>query len=126
MAGRMASPARRSSVARRRRSLFLAREVGGDTLMALTVQARLADAATALEGARLLVEYEHSWPALSYVAAAAVDITGACHQLTGALGYTLDYPLQRRSRRVRAMRSWADWAADAATRDTIEKEVRSR
>jgi Acyl-CoA dehydrogenase, C-terminal domain len=77
------------------------------------VQSRLADAATALEGARLLATREHSWAALSYAAAAATEVTAACHQLTGALGYTLDYPLQRRSRRARAMRSWADWAADA-------------
>jgi hypothetical protein len=95
------------------------REAFGSTLDALpSVQARLADAATVLEGARLLVEHEHSWAALSYVAAAAVNITGACHQLTGALGYTLDYPLQRRSRRARVMRSWVEWAADVATSST--------
>jgi hypothetical protein len=99
------------------------REAFGSTLDALpSVQARLADAATALAGARLLVEHEHSWAALSYVATAAVDITGACHQLTGALGYTLDYPLQRRSRRARAMRSWAEWAADVATSSTGTEE----
>jgi hypothetical protein len=92
------------------------RRAFGSTLDALEgVQGRLADAATELEGARLLVEHEHSWPALSHAGAVAVDVTKACHQLTGALGYTLDYPLQRRSRRARAMRSWADWAADAAT-----------
>jgi hypothetical protein len=92
------------------------REAFGSTLDALQgVQARLADASTALEGASLLVEHEHSWAALSHVAAVAVDVTAICHQLTGALGYTLEYPLQRRSRRARAMRSWADWAADGAT-----------
>lgn len=79
------------------------------------VQSRLADAATALEGVRLLAEREHSWAALSYAAAAAAEVTAACHQLTGALGYTLEYPLQRWSRRARAMRSWAEWAADACT-----------
>jgi hypothetical protein len=92
------------------------RQAFGSTLDALDgVQGRLADSATALEGARLLVEHEHSWAALSHVAAVAVDVTKACHQLTGALGYTLEYPLQRRSRRARAMRSWAEWAADTAT-----------
>jgi hypothetical protein len=92
------------------------REAFGATLAAReTVQARLADAATALEGARLLVGEEHSWPALSHVARVAVDVTAACHQLTGALGYALEYPLQRRSRRARAIRSWAEWAADATT-----------
>lgn len=79
-----------------------------------SVQAHLADAATALEGTRLLVGEEHSWAALSYAAASAVRITAICHQLTGALGYTLEYPLQRRSRRARAMATWAEACAEAA------------
>jgi hypothetical protein len=92
-----------------------AREAFGAPLAAREViQGRLADCATTLEGIRLLVANDHSWASLSYSAAAAVDITSACHQLTGALGFTLDYPLQRRSRRARAMRAWSDWAADAA------------
>ena len=87
------------------------------------VQSRLADAATALEGVRLLAEREHSWAALSYAAAAGTEVTAACHQLTGALGYTLDYPLQRCSRRARAMRSWAEWAADACASDERHQPV---
>jgi butyryl-CoA dehydrogenase len=87
------------------------------------VQSRLADAATALDGIRLLAGREHSWAALSYAAAACTEITAACHQLTGALGYTLDYPLQRYSRRARAMRSWAEWAADTCTRDERHQPV---
>ena len=100
------------------------REAFGATLDAQPmVQSRLADAATALDGIRLLAEREHSWAALSYAAAAAVEVTAACHQLTGALGYTLDYPLQRYSRRARAMRSWAEWAADTCTRDERHQPV---
>ena len=87
------------------------------------VQSRLADAATALDGIRLLATREHSWAALSYAAAASTEVTAACHQLTGALGYTLDYPLQRYSRRARAMRSWAEWAADTCTRDERHQPV---
>lgn len=91
------------------------REAFGSTLDALeAVQSQLADAATALQGVRLLVADEWSWPALCHAADAAVMVTAICHQLTGALGFTLDYPLQRRSRRARAMRSWAEAAADAA------------
>jgi hypothetical protein len=78
------------------------------------VQGRLADCATALEGIRLLAASDHSWASLCYSADAAVGITSDCHQLMGALGFTLDYPLQRRSRRARAVRAWSDWAADAA------------
>ena len=87
------------------------------------VQSRLADAATALEGVRLLAEREHSWAALSYAGAACTEVTAACHQLTGALGYTLDYPLQRYSRRARAMRSWAEWAADTCASDERHQPV---
>lgn len=92
-----------------------AREAFGTTLDALEpVQSQLADAATALEGVRLLVAGEHSWPALCHAADVAVAVAATCHQLTGALGYTMEYPLQRRSRRARAMRAWAEAAADAA------------
>jgi hypothetical protein len=87
------------------------------------VQSRLADAATALDGIRLLAEREHSWAALSYAAAACTEVTAACHQLTGALGYTLDYPLQRYSRRARAMRSWAEWGADTCASDEGHQPV---
>jgi hypothetical protein len=87
------------------------------------VQSRLADAATALEGVRLLAERERSWAALSYAGAACTEVTAACHQLTGALGYTLDYPLQRYSRRARAMRSWAEWAADTCASDERHQPV---
>jgi hypothetical protein len=87
------------------------------------VQSRLADAATALEGVRLLAEREHSWAALSYAGTACTEVTAACHQLTGALGYTLDYPLQRYSRRARAMRSWAEWAADTCASDERHQPV---
>lgn len=100
------------------------RQAFGTTLDAQpTVQSRLADAATALDGVRLLAEREHSWAALSYAAAAGTEITAACHQLSGALGYTLEYPLQRRSRRARAMRSWAEWAADACTTEERHQPV---
>ncbi len=94
---------------------LISREAFGRPLAAReSIQGRLADCATALEGMCLLVSNDYSWASLSYSAAAAVDITSACHQLTGALGFTLEYPLQRRSRRARAMRAWSDWAADVA------------
>ncbi len=92
------------------------REAFGSTLDALeAVQSQLADAATAQDGIRLLAVHEHSWPALCHAADAAVAVTATCHQLTGALGFTMEYPLQRRSRRARAMRAWAEAAADAAS-----------
>jgi alkylation response protein AidB-like acyl-CoA dehydrogenase len=30
----------------------------------------------------------------------------ACHQILGGLGFTLEYPLQRYSRRTEALRAW--------------------
>lgn len=92
------------------------RRAFGSTLDAReAVQSRLADLATALEGTRLLVLNDHSWSALGYAAAAAVEVTAGCHQLTGALGFTLAHPLQRRSRRARAMQAFAEAAAEGSS-----------
>jgi len=64
---------------------------GGSLLEIGAVQQRLADAATGATGLLLLAE-----------------VTAECHQIVGAIGYTLDFPLQRYSRRARAVQLWAD------------------
>ena len=85
------------------------RRAFGGTLAALApVQQRLADAATAVDGLALLVEEPPSPAALAYAGAAAVEITASCQQLVGAIGFTLEFPLQRAYRRARAAQLWAD------------------
>jgi len=85
------------------------RRAFGATLAALSpVQQRLADAATAVDGLALLVDEPPSPAALAHAGAAAVEITASCQQLVGAIGFTLEFPLQRAYRRARALALWAD------------------
>jgi butyryl-CoA dehydrogenase len=85
------------------------RRAFGATLAALPpVQQRLADAATAARGLRLLAYDSPGRAALAHAGAAAVEVTTACQQVTGATGFTLEFPLQRAYRRARATGLWAD------------------
>jgi acyl-CoA dehydrogenase-like protein len=85
------------------------RRAFGATLAALApVQQRLADAATATRGLRLLADDEPGRAALAHAGAAAVEVTASCQQVAGAIGFTLEFPLQRAYRRARAAQLWAD------------------
>jgi butyryl-CoA dehydrogenase len=85
------------------------RKAFGATLASLApVQQRLADAATAARGLRLLAHDAPGRAALAHAGAAAVEVTAACQQVTGAIGFTLEFPLQRAYRRARAVQLWAD------------------
>ena len=72
------------------------------------VQQTLADAAALVEGLRLMTLDEPGADELAYAGDAAVRALSSCQQLTGALGFTLEFPLQRAYRRVRASRAWTD------------------
>ena len=85
------------------------RRAFGATLAALApVQQRLADAATAARGLRLLAYDSPGRAALAHAGPAAVDVTAGCQQVVGAIGFTLEFPLQRAYRRARAVQLWAD------------------
>jgi butyryl-CoA dehydrogenase len=85
------------------------RKAFGATLAALApVQQRLADAATAARGLRLLAYDTPGDAALAHAGPAAIEVTAACQQVTGAIGFTLEFPLQRAYRRARAVQLWAD------------------
>jgi Acyl-CoA dehydrogenase, C-terminal domain len=85
------------------------REAFGRPLAALdAVQAHLADAATAADGLELLAAEPATAAALAHAGEAAVAACDACHQVCGALGFTLEFGLGRASRRARALRLWAD------------------
>ncbi|HTE60410.1 MAG TPA: acyl-CoA dehydrogenase family protein [Solirubrobacteraceae bacterium] len=85
------------------------RKAFGGTLASLApVQQRLADAATAARGLSLLAADTPGRAALAHAGAAAVDVTAACQQVAGAIGFTLEFPLQRAYRRARAVQLWAD------------------
>jgi hypothetical protein len=89
------------------------RRAFGSTLAALPpVQQRLADAATTTRGLRLLAAGGPGADALAHAGPAVVDVAAACQQVVGAIGFTLEFPLQRAFRRARALHLWADAALD--------------
>jgi hypothetical protein len=85
------------------------RRAFGSTLAALApVQQLLADAATAVEGVKLLAGEDSEGDALAHAGPAVADACAACHQVTGAIGFTLEYPLHRYTQRARALAAWND------------------
>jgi alkylation response protein AidB-like acyl-CoA dehydrogenase len=85
------------------------RHAFGGPLTALEpVQQSLADAATLVDGLTLLTGAQPGADALAHAGEAAERAVAICMQVTGALGFTLEFPLQRAYRRGRSARSWAD------------------
>lgn len=86
-----------------------ARRAFGGPLAALEpVQQMLADAATLVDGLTLLTADGPGPDALAHAGDATERAVAICMQVTGALGFTLEFPLQRAYRRSRAARVWAD------------------
>lgn len=89
----------------------MTREAFGRPLAALEpVQQQLATAATLTTGINLLTEERVDAPTLSHAGEAACQVTVICQQVVGAIGYALEFPLQRAYRRSRAVQLWADSA----------------
>jgi butyryl-CoA dehydrogenase len=89
------------------------RRAFGTTLAALpAVQQLLATAATAVRGVGLLAGDGPDDDALGYAGTAIADACAACQQVSGAIGYTLEYPLHRYTQRARALASWNDALLD--------------
>ena len=85
----------------------------GRPLAALdTVQQQLAEVATAADGLRLLSLDRADDAGLAYAAVAAAEALAGCQQVTGAIGFTLEFPLQRALRRARSMRAWIEAIVD--------------
>jgi hypothetical protein len=84
------------------------------------VQARLADAALAVEGTALLAWARDDTvrgprsAELLWAGAACCDVTASALQIHGALAFALDSGLHRFHRRARSVRSWTDAACAAA------------
>jgi hypothetical protein len=85
------------------------RRAFGRTLAAMApVQQLLADAATAVRGATLLAAAEPDGDALAHAGPAVAEACAACQQVTGAIGFTLEYPMHRYTQRARALAVWND------------------
>ena len=86
---------------------------GGPLSSLEPVQQMLADAATLVDGLTLLSTDSPGADALAHAGEAAERAVGICMQVTGALGFTMEFPLQRAYRRARSARAWADAALHA-------------
>jgi butyryl-CoA dehydrogenase len=85
------------------------RRAFASTLAALApVQQLLAGAATTVRGLRLLAGERPDGDVLAYAGPAVAEACAACHQVTGAIGFTLEYPLHRYTQRARALAGWND------------------
>jgi hypothetical protein len=84
------------------------REIFGTTLAHLSpVQQRLADAATISDALQLsAVQGAHGLPAIAHASSRTWDVMNHCHLVFGAIGYTLEFPMQRYSRRTKALGSF--------------------
>jgi Acyl-CoA dehydrogenase, C-terminal domain len=89
------------------------RRAFGSTLGALApVQQLLAGAATAVRGVRLLAAEPPDADALAHAGHAVAEACAAAQQATGAIGFTLEYPLHRYTQRARALAAWHDALLD--------------
>jgi hypothetical protein len=98
------------------------REQFGRPLSALpAVQARLADAALAVDGLELTAWHaatptdDPRAPALLWAGSACRDVTATAHQVHGAVGFALETGVHRYYRRAKAVQVWAAAVCRAAT-----------
>jgi hypothetical protein len=66
-----------------------------------------------VDGLTLLTAECPGMDALAHAGDAAERAVSICMQVTGALGFTMEFPLQRAYRRSRSARSWNDSAMGA-------------
>lgn len=72
-----------------------------------SVEQRLADAALGRDSLTLLAADHPDLDALAFAIPTATSVLAHCHQVVGALGFTLEYPLNRYSRRVASIGIWS-------------------
>jgi hypothetical protein len=90
------------------------RRAFGTTLSGLgPVQQTLADAATTVRGLSLLAGDRPGAAGLAHAGPALCRVTSSCQQVTGAIGFTLEYPLQCAYRRALALQAWSDSVLEA-------------
>jgi hypothetical protein len=76
------------------------------------VQQMLADIAVSARGLELLAQADISAEAAIFAAQAARVALDSAHQVVGAIGFTLEFPLQRAYRRAGAMQTWLEQAVE--------------
>jgi butyryl-CoA dehydrogenase len=107
------------------------RHAFGKSLSALdSVQQLLGEATMRAAGLQLLLGLPASASSLAYATEATTDVCATCQQVTGATGYTLEFPLQRRYRRASAIsvwtRDWLECIASSPPRLSPHKDIAPR
>lgn len=80
-----------------------------------SVANKMADARMTADGLQHIVVEPPSVDALRHASVATRQALALCHQVVGAIGFTLEFPLQRYSRRANALASWNAVIVDALT-----------
>jgi alkylation response protein AidB-like acyl-CoA dehydrogenase len=83
------------------------------------VAAKLADTAMASEGLLMALEDTTGPELVRHATHTAVVVSKVSQQLHGGLGFTLEFPLQRLSRRAWALESWTSAVLDPMTRGLL-------
>lgn len=83
------------------------------------VAAKLADTAMASEGLLMALEDTTGPELVRHATHTAVAVSKTSQQLHGGLGFTLEFPLQRLSRRAWALESWTSSVLDPMTRGLL-------
>lgn len=71
-----------------------------------SVASKLADSACTAEGLRMAAMTRPPEYVVLHAATAVSQVMKDSHQILGALGFTLEFPLQRYSRRAAALKAW--------------------
>jgi acyl-CoA dehydrogenase-like protein len=91
------------------------------------VQQQLAGAATAVRGVALLAAADPDADALVHAGEAVAEACAICHQVTGAIGFTLEYPLHGYTQRARALAIWNEAIVEAfGGYESLARRVRTR
>ncbi|WP_248761104.1 acyl-CoA dehydrogenase family protein [Pseudarthrobacter sp. SSS035] len=90
------------------------RQIFGKTLAHVpAVQQRIADAATTATALRLsAASGAHGIAAIAYASSRTWAVMAHCHLVFGAIGYTLEFPLQRYARHTKALSTFVNGWVD--------------
>ena len=96
------------------------RHIFGKTLAHIdAVQQRIADAATCADALVLTARAGgHGLPALAHASASVWQVMVHAHLIFGAIGFTMEFPLQRYSRRAKALGAFVDSWVDQTVDET--------
>jgi hypothetical protein len=87
-------------------------DLGGNLFRSPVPAGGAAEAATTVRAVRLLAAEGPHPDALAHAGPAITEACAACHQVTGAIGFTLEHPLPHHSQCAIALTTWNDALLD--------------